>query len=424
MRYLGVVGIYLIGLLSVWLAYDVGIKYGVRSAFGFAFGILSFLSMSLCLLLATRIRVLEPFFGGLDRMYVVHKWLGVIAIATMLLHEQFHPRLKKFIVKTDIGHLAKEMGEWVYYPLLALVFISFFKVLPLIKWEMPYQFWRFTHRFIGVAFVMIVFHALVIDLPFAITSTPLMQLTVVFGVIGIVSYIYAELWAPSSRPLRYRITSLEHKKGVTDITLAPEASAIRWKAGQFAFFSAPESGLKEPHPFTIASAPQASSGELRVCIKQLGDWTRQLPQQMRVGDVMLVEGGYGRFDYTRGRHQQLWLAGGVGITPFLAWINAMQPTENKHIHLIYAVRDAREACGLDALQHADQQLPHFTYELYLSDEKGRLTAEYLTQHVPLVLKESDVYFCGPKGLRVNVLDKLKMLGHAPRSIHFEMFELR
>ena len=43
-------------------------------------GSVAIIAMAITQLLSTRIAGLEAIFGGLDRMYVIHKWLGIIAL--------------------------------------------------------------------------------------------------------------------------------------------------------------------------------------------------------------------------------------------------------------------------------------------------------------------------------------------------------
>ena len=38
-------------------------------------------------ILSTRLRGIETVFGGLDRVYVLHKWAGIIAMIAVLLHD-------------------------------------------------------------------------------------------------------------------------------------------------------------------------------------------------------------------------------------------------------------------------------------------------------------------------------------------------
>ena len=54
-------------------------------------------------------------------------------------------------------------------------------------------------------------------------------------------------------------------------------------------------------------------------IKGLGDYTRRLPKQLFPGQMVTVEGPYGRFDFRGDCPRQLWLAGGIGITPLPAF---------------------------------------------------------------------------------------------------------
>ncbi|MFZ8991027.1 MAG: SUMF1/EgtB/PvdO family nonheme iron enzyme, partial [Pseudohongiellaceae bacterium] len=74
----------------------------------------------------------------------------------------------------------------------------------------------------------------------------------------------------------------------------------------------------ESHPFTISSAP--AEDVLRLTIKASGDFTRALHQTLKAGDGAIVMGAYGMFDYKTGRPDQIWIAGGIGLTPFLAFI--------------------------------------------------------------------------------------------------------
>ena len=50
-------------------------------------GSTALIAMGISQLLATRSPVLEAVFGGLDRIYVIHKWLGIGAVAAILLHD-------------------------------------------------------------------------------------------------------------------------------------------------------------------------------------------------------------------------------------------------------------------------------------------------------------------------------------------------
>ena len=49
-------------------------------------GIIAFVMMGVIMLLALRPKFLEPLFQGLDKIYYVHKWLGIWSIIAVVLH--------------------------------------------------------------------------------------------------------------------------------------------------------------------------------------------------------------------------------------------------------------------------------------------------------------------------------------------------
>jgi predicted ferric reductase len=204
------------------------------------------------------------------------------------------------------------------------------------------------------------------------------------------------------------------------VTLTPKGRPIRWRPGQFAFVSAPEAGLSEPHPFTIASAPRPD-GTLTMSVRAPGGWTRRLPCTLREGMSVQVEGPYGRFDFRKGGVRQIWLAGGVGITPFLAWAESLADTEPRDIHLVFCVRTPEEAIGLDILQAAAARNPRFSFEMVSTARDGRLTADRLIGTAPFTVSEADLWFCGPTDLKDGILKGLKALGQTPRRLCFEHF---
>lgn len=49
-------------------------------------GNISILAMNACMILAVCPKMLEGLFGELDKMYRLHKWLGIIALSGSILH--------------------------------------------------------------------------------------------------------------------------------------------------------------------------------------------------------------------------------------------------------------------------------------------------------------------------------------------------
>ena len=396
--------------------------YGADVAIGIALGAASIAAMSLALVLSARPRWAEPLFGGLDRMYEVHKWLGIAALALMIGHNTFEPELENVVRETRLGEFASDIGEVAFNGLIGLILISWIKRIPFTRLELPWSIWRFTHRFTGLLFAVAALHQFAVDKPSGLDGTLDLYLNAL-SLAGLAAWLFMQFVAPYLRPRAFVLENIDRHGSVAEVTLRPEGRALRWRPGQFAFLSAPDAGMAEAHPFTIASAPRAD-GHLRFGIKALGGWTRRLPERLAHGQRLRVEGPYGRFVFRKRARRQVWLAGGIGITPFLAWAEALTDTDQQEIALVWVVTTRTEAFAAERLAAIAARHAGLTVHIVASAEDGRFTAQRLTQLVPFPLHESELFYCGPTGLRDAVVSGLQAAGQRPRRVHHEAFELR
>ncbi len=444
MRIKWILGIWLLAITLAWLAVapaDLGVSPLVRAdgtATGlwqlrqhalYLTGLWSISLMALVLVLALRLPLLDRALGGMDRVYRLHKWTGIAAAVTAIGHwgaKELGGFIKDFWGRTgkpghddvwpwltDSRGLAKDIGEWAFYLLIAMV------LLTLVTRLLTYQHWRVLHRAMPLLFLGLAFHAVAL-MPLALWALPLGLLMAPLLALGTL----AALWSLAGyvgRPRRYAaqiesITALgalgaagADKTGAPlEVVCALPADWPGHRAGQFAFvrFDAAEGA----HPFTIASAPNAlGSGAdggqlLRFVIKPLGDYTHTLRQQLRAGQRVDIEGPYGRFDGAgASQRQQVWVAGGVGITPFLALLEARQPgsTSAGHdaapVQMHYCTPDAARDPLLARLQTlCDHAQPPVTLSVYSKAQGQRLQPQDLQTGAgerPL-----DIWFCGPQGL--------------------------
>lgn len=422
MRMTGPVTAVLLCALAFVLALRSGFAYGLVNAFSLGMGAVSLLAMSQCLVLAARPRFLEPLFGGLDRMYAVHKWLGIAGLGAMVAHDLGEPEFEDRVRESLLGEFGATLGQVAYYPLIALILLSWVKRIPLLGWEVPWQLWWFSHRLTGTFFAVAVLHQLLVDTPLD-WSDPLIILLNIAGVAGIASYLFVELFARAWRRRAYTVVSAKQDPGATTVTLRPQSRPMRWRPGQFAFLSLPGVALGEAHPFTISSGSGAENA-IQFSIKPLGDWTRRVPSRMQPGTTVEVEGPYGRFDFRKGGSRQVWLAGGVGITPFLAWVQSLREDEPRQVHLLYSVRTADEAIGLDIFREAADRFAGLSFDLIVTQRDGHLDAEGLLARVPFEADGADFFFCGPPPMRRSILKGLEARGVQPSRTWFELFEFR
>ena len=374
-------------------------------------GMSALIAMAISQLIATRVAPVEWIFGGLDRAYVLHKWLGIGALAAILLHDTIDADMTGLGHETLLVEVAETAGEIALYGLLILLVVT-------VATFIPYHLWRWTHRLMGVFFVFGAFHYLFILKPFAV-GDPLGLYVAAFCVLGVAAFVWRQspAWMRLSR--RYEVAGLENTGTALAITMTPAGRALRYRPGQFAFVSFDES---EPHPFTISKAP-SDDGSLRVSVARLGDFTSRLGRSLTVGTGVRVEGPFGRFERTRSRKPELWIAGGIGITPFVAWAQAMGRRDNE-VHLVYCVKNEASAAHLQELETLADRLPNLTLTLHASEASGRATADTILETTKLDASKLSIAFCGPDSMRKALTRGFAARGASVRRIRYEEFEIR
>lgn len=408
MRPIGI--ILIIAALLVPLYWYVGWIAGPNGSAQFSqyIGSVSIIAMGISMMLSTRIIGLEPIFGGLDRIYVIHKWLGILAVVAILIHDTVDAELQgRETFLTDLG---ETLGEVSLYGILILVVITIVTFI-------PYHLWLWTHKFMGLFFTFSAAHYIMLMKPLA-PVTPLGIYMMVFCVLGIVAYIYTLLPLRGGRA--YQVSDVQSNGSTVSVELKPVGGGISHRAGQFAFIDIKGLKKSEVHPFTISKAPNRE-GLLRFTIKALGDYTHDVAKSVKVGQPAKVSRAYGHFR-RRNRGPEIWIAGGIGITPFLAW--ASEIDELKHpVHLFYCVRNEGEAIHLDELQ-ALAEKPNFNLYLVCSQTSGRLTIERIADAIDFSFSDADAYYCGPELMRTSLQKGMAARGMSRARFHYEEFEIR
>ena len=395
-----------------WLV-DIAAGRDIVALFSQYLGMAALIAMAFGQLIATRWLGVETVFGPMDKAYRLHKWLGIGAMAAILLHDTIDAEMRGLGEETLLVEAAETAGEISLYGLLILVVIT-------VATFIPYHLWKWTHRLIGVFFVLGAAHYLFILKPFS-NGDPLGVYMAVVCAVGLAAYLYTS--APRGlRPTRaFRIAEVNRQGAATAVEMTPVGAPLRHKAGQFGFFAFTGAGLAEPHPFTISSAPR-EDGSLRVTIAPLGDLTSYLIQSLEKGQSVQAQGPYGRFA-SRWSGPELWVAAGVGVTPFVALAEAM-PAEAPPVTMIYSARSRDVAAHLDHLQRVEAERKSFRLELWESGARGRLTGDAVRDLAGAEFSQMTVRYCGPAALREAMMRDLGGHGLPANRFHFEEFEIR
>lgn len=417
-------------------------SYGTFSSLGKLFGLIGFVLYAINLLLAVRHRWFENFFQGLNRVYIAHHITGGLALAFVLFHPLFltirYIDLKAaetfgdaavFLwirsINTSLSYIefqdaiAVNAGIIAFWGMVVLLIITFFV-------KLPYRFWLFTHRFLGVAFIFALLHIIFIT---SDTSQSLMlkSYLVLWGIIGLAAYMYRTVFGSVFvRRTPYKVVKVVSANTITRIELSPLGKKMDFKSGQFVFirflWSQEEGVIPEVHPFSIASSPHEDT--LRLYVKALGDFTSSVGR-VKTETIAEVEGAFGRFVPARyGNASQVWIAGGIGITPFLSMARNMQDLPQK-IYLIYSVRTRSEMVEFSVLKDfLSKNFKNFTFIPYITDEEdGKfLDAKYIEEKVG-GFAGKEIFICGPPPMMKSMKQQIRSKNVPRRRIHSEEFAM-
>lgn len=413
--------------------------------------------------LSTRWRFLERYFGGLDKVYQVHKRVGKWSFYLILLHPVFLSvdRLP------DVPAFLQAM--WFHFPegdrylwgqdVGVLALMGFAALIALTLWlKIPYHRWKKTHEFFGLVLLIVCLHIFLVQADVA--RYPVLAAWL-YGwlLLALASFVYTRFlyryWGPR---FAYRVSGIERVKDILEVTFAPEDKKMDFRPGQFVYLVVHKQGVTpEPHPYSIACGYNLEA-QLKLGIKKVGDHTSSL-DRLEIGDPVTLYGPYGHFSdaFIRADRDCIFIGAGIGITPFIGmWHVALHseerydqwevPTPIKKMHpeilktwksprvsLFYVSRTLEEASFDNDIRnevilsqfHGFPQLEKrgHHYELYLSSKQGRISAAYIERQAPGGVQGKYVFLCGPSPMVDALIRQFKAIGIKSPQIIVEDFNL-
>jgi predicted ferric reductase/mono/diheme cytochrome c family protein len=400
-------------------------------------------AFALNLLLGARLRFVEALFGGLDRMYKTHRVNGQVAFALLLGHVALI-LASRATVSTDtaLDLLGPGAGRTVFVGVLTFAAMTVAILLTLFV-RLGHEVFVYVQRAFGFIFLAATYHVFTTD-GAADESTALNVYMATLATGGVAAFVYRSLLGNvlvRRRP--YTVTAVNRlDEFVTEIVMEPSQQPLQFAPGQFLFVNFRSLALGEQfrpldvsvqrqvfsiragevsnqfHPFSITSAPHERT--LRITVKAVGDYTRAL-RGLEEGAEAIVEGPYGSFSH-RGLpgRGQLWLAGGIGVTPFLSMARSLRYANEPAVDFYYCVERAEEAHFLDELRAIAARRGDFRVSVMARDEVGLLTAERLArEHGDLA--EREILICGPPAMIESLRSQLLAYGVPGDRIHAEEF---
>lgn len=405
--------------------------WDIREQIVFLTGVWAISLMTLAVITSARFAVVNNMMGGLDKAYFIHKWAGIYAFIFSLLH-WLTEKLPGWLIGLNIIAHPGELGdgsrfsqldimlfqsgvllaEIAFYLLVVLILLSLIK-------KVPYHVFQKLHKVFPVIFIILAYHAATAQNKEDWLSSPAGYLLLILLVIGVGAALVSlcrKIGVSNQANATIQTVNI-HQNTLLEIELQVLDKPFAYQAGQYIFLTFTHS--KESHPFSIASFNDDQS-KLRIAIKELGDFTRDLKNHIVVGQTVLIEGPYGEFTFDDSCERQVWIAGGIGITPFIARLEelALRQDHQTSIDFYYCSRgDVHEQypAFLTALcQKANVNL----HPINSSKE------EYLSVASFKDLNQTRIWFCGPSAFAESLQQDLKRHGFNLKQFHYDRFTMR
>ncbi|MBX3691701.1 2Fe-2S iron-sulfur cluster-binding protein [Dokdonella sp.] len=213
--------------------------------------------------------------------------------------------------------------------------------------------------------------------------------------------------AVAVRSMDARVESMERLSAdVIRLMLAlPPGERMPFVAGQYFNFILDDG---QRRAFSFANPPHESGSadhpliEVHVRLVEGGRFTTHVFTEMQVGDVLRIEGPFGRFVLHEGDRPILMIAGATGFAPIKSIVeDAFARGIQRPMQLYWGVRRRSDLYQIDLVERWAREHANFRFVPVLSDEpadgdwngrRGLVHAALLEDHPDL--SGSEVYVCG------------------------------
>lgn len=392
-----------------------------------ALGVAGYYLFSFSLLLSSRWKRLEDWLGGLDQIYHLHRKLGILGFCLICLHpfaealKWLPDHIEKFVffILPIHGRLSVNLGSYAFWLMLLILGVTFLKLL-------SYNKWKILHKFMSLVFLLASLHIILSDKRVGSEfAQSILYLPMGVGFLGI---FYKQIYTPFfAKHSSFEVTDVKNiNDNVIEVVLSSKEEPLRYIPGQYGFFTFHGPSLStESHPFTLIDSAEGPT--ISLLVKARGDYTINLCRNIKKGDIGIFEGPYGRLNYNQAGISQIWIAGGIGVVPFLAWIRALKKSfpqgfkQGTKIDFYYCVHREVDAVFYSEFKEFSVVYPGFRVFLCCSEIGSRLDIHKLID-LSGNISSKQVYMCGPLKLTSDFKEQFQAYGVSKDNIFVEDFE--
>jgi len=308
---------------------------------------------------------------------------------------------------SDLGLLAAWMGFSLIFSGILFAYLK----------KLRYKIWKSLHLIFIPAYFLIFWHAWLF-----LPSNHFFSYTVIFLILSgfiVLSILVLSYFFPlhENKFEVSQLVDIGDEVFELNVVRSDKDPKLMYPAGQIVYLrfnSKPFS--RNWHPFSIASCEL--DPKLRLLIKSFGHDTKLL-ESIQIGSSLSIVGPFHEFNISS-QVSQIWIAGGVGISPFMGMVRCLGVKKFADVKLFYFGNSIGEIKCKKELNEAKDRFPNFSWKSIIEPRGSKLTEESL-QDIIQSDKNSNYIICGPPAFMKYIRRYLIKNGIEKRFINTEEY---
>lgn len=238
----------------------------------------------------------------------------------------------------------------------------------------------------------------------------------------VIGNIYSYVVSPKVRRVLRLVRKTQLTSDVVDFVFENPTSFL-FRPGNYMEWTLPHEKADDRgnrRYFTIASSPTESEIHVGVKFYPKSSSFKQALHDLQIGEEIVASQVAGDFVLpNRSDARCVFIAGGIGITPFRSMIQYLiDKNEKRDITLLYAAKTEEDFAYWELFEQARTAIGINT--VYVPSTKGMITPEVIERHVPHA-HECLFYISGPRAMVTSFENNLRAMGIARRNIKTDFF---
>lgn len=225
--------------------------------------------------------------------------------------------------------------------------------------------------------------------------------------------------------MKYTVQNISNYQAYSVLTLSPsEGNGLWFEPGQYVTISADGILATPTRCFSIVSSPHDTV--LRLAFRVSGDVTQAI-SRLRIDDSVSIQGPFGDFTLSRANTPVVFLASGIGVTPFMSMLQQLIAERSRRPVIVLASNRSIASTPFHAeLRQLIAQLPNGRIAFFTGDRaegaiQSQITKEVLAQTKGAVGEAAEYYICGPATFSYRISKDLAHLGVPEEQVISEIF---